>query len=102
MEFSRKEVLQVIIATLIEAQEDLSVEAIEIVEDTKPIGDLSYFDSLASVMVTIRCLDVLGYEDELSMPTLFVDKQGKYLTVGEVADHILKLLKKKNRNASHE
>ncbi|KKL21018.1 hypothetical protein LCGC14_2449650 [marine sediment metagenome] len=95
MEFSRKEVLQVIIAALVEAQKDLSDEAIEIVEDTKPIGGLSDFDSLASVGVTIRCLDTLGYEDELSMPTLFVDKQGKYLTVGEVADHILKLLKKK-------
>ncbi len=95
MEFSRKQVLQVIVATLVDAQKDISVEASEIVEDTKPIGDLAYFDSLASVGVTIRCLDALGYEDELSMPTLFVDKQGKYLTIGEVADHILKLLKRK-------
>lgn len=95
MEFSREEVLQIIITALSEAQEAFPEDAIEIAEDTKPIGGLAYFDSLASVVVTVRCLEALDYDDELSLPTLFIDKKGSYLTVGEVANNILELLKKK-------
>ena len=93
MELSREDVLNVVVNALNEAQEDFPDEAINIVEGTKPIGELAYFDSLASVVVTIRCLDALDYDDEPPMPTLFIDKNGKYLSVGEVADRILKLKK---------
>jgi hypothetical protein len=95
MEFSREEVLQIVINALIEAQEEFPEEAIEIAEGTKPIGGLAYFDSLASVVVTIRCLEALNYDEQLSMPTLFIDKKGNYLTVGEVTDYILELIKNK-------
>ena len=92
MEISRDKVMTVVVAALNEAQEDLAVDAIEIGEKTTPVGDLEYFDSLASVMVTVRCLDALGCEDEPDNPTLFIDKEGKCLTVGEVVDNILELL----------
>ncbi len=95
MEFSREEVLQIVIDALNEAQEDFPDEAIEIAEETKPIGGMAYFDSLTSVVVTVRCLEALEYDDELSLPTLFIDKSGIYLSVGEVADRILELMKKK-------
>ena len=95
MEISREEVLQIVINALNEAQEDLCEDSIEIVEETRPIGGLACFDSLTSVAVTVRCLDALDYDDELSMPTLFIDKNGTFLTVGEVVDRFLELTKKK-------
>jgi len=95
MEFSREDVLQIVIDALNEAQEDFPDDAIEIAEETKPIGGMTYFDSLTSVVVTVRCLEALEYDDELSLPTLFIDKSGNYLSVGEVADRIISLMKKK-------
>ncbi len=95
MEFSREDVLQVVINALKEAQEEVQEDAIEIYEKTRPIGELKAFDSLTSVYVTVHCLDSLGYTDPLEFPSLFIDKNGKVLTVGEVVDRILKLLKNK-------
>jgi acyl carrier protein len=95
MEFSREEVLKIVIDALKEAQEDFPEGDIEIEEETKPIGGLAYFDSLASVVVTVRCMEALGYSDELPMPTLFIGRYREYLTVGKVADRILTYLKKK-------
>jgi hypothetical protein len=95
METTRDDVLKAVINALKEAQADFPDDAITIVEGMKPIGELKFFDSLVSVGVTLRCLDALGYKDDLSMPTLFIDKHGTYLTVGEVVDRIVILLQKK-------
>jgi len=94
MEVSREDVLSTVISALQEAQEDILEDAIVIGENTRPIGDLNAFDSLTSVMVTVHCLDSLGYTDPLNFPTLFIDKSGNALTVGQVVDRILELLKK--------
>ena len=94
MKFTREEVLQIVIDALREAQQEISDTNTEINEKTKPIGGLKDFDSLASVDVTIRCFDALQYDDPFEIPTLFIDKHGKALTVGEVVDRILDLLKK--------
>ena len=93
MELNREKILAIVIQALRDAQEDVPDEAIEISEKTCPIGELKYFDSLTSVMVTVDCLSSLAYGDELDFPTLFIDKKGNALTVGEVVDRILKLLK---------
>ncbi len=97
MEYTREEVLNTIVNVLKDVQEDFHEEAIEITEETTPIGSLAYFDSLASVVTTIHCLDVFDYEEELSIPTLFVNNDGKFLTVGEVADCFMTLINKKNK-----
>ncbi len=94
MELNREDVLGIVVKTLLDAQEDFPDESIEINEKTRPIGDLKYFDSLTSVMVTVHCLHSLGYENELDLPSLFIDKKGRALTVGEVVDHIIGFLKK--------
>ncbi len=94
MEVNREDVLNVVINALQEAQADVLEDAIVIGEDTLPIGELTAFDSLTSVVVTVHCFDSLGYTDPLTFPTLFIDKSGNALTVGQVVDRILKLLKK--------
>jgi hypothetical protein len=98
MTVTREEVLQVVIKVLKDAQyETQEEEEIDIIESTKPIGDIKCFDSLMSVYVTVHCLDSLGIsiEDPMKFPTLFIDSKGKALDVGEVVNRILKLLKEK-------
>jgi len=93
MKMSRERVVEVLINALREAQQDV-VEGREIIsERTRPIGDLKDFDSLASVQVTVHCLDSLEIGSALSFPTLFIGSQNNALTVGEAADRIMKLQK---------
>jgi hypothetical protein len=94
MELNREKVLQVVVEALTEAQYEIDDSNTKIIESTRPIGDLKYFDSLASVAVTVHCLDSLGYKEPLKLPSLFIDKDGNALTVGDVVDIILQLFKK--------
>ena len=96
MKLTRETVLNVLIDTLHEIQEDIVEEIEHIDEKTIPIGDLGYFDSLTSVEVTVHCLVNLGFDDDdfPSFPTLFINKRKEALTVGQVADSILRLNKK--------
>jgi len=95
MEIKREDVLKVVVDALKAAQYDIQEVEIEILESTKPIGDLKYFDSLTSVYVTVVCFDSLGlgHDDPMKIPSLFIDSKGNALTVGEVVDRVLKLLK---------
>jgi hypothetical protein len=95
MKINREDVLKVVVDALKAAQYDIQEEETEIIESTKPIGDLKYFDSLTSVYVTAVCFDSLGlgHDDPMKMPSLFIDSKGNALTVGEVVDRVLKLLK---------
>lgn len=93
MEMNRAKVLQVVVKALTEAQYEIDDSNTKIIESTRPIGDLKYFDSLASVAVTVHCLDSLGYRDPLKFPSLFIDKDGNALTVGDVVSRILQLFK---------
>ena len=93
MKLSRQEVVGVLVNALREAQQDLSEELETIDEGTRPIGDLKAFDSLASVQVAVHCLDALDIGLTLSFPSLFIGRQNNALTVGEVADRIMKLQK---------
>ncbi|OGP66365.1 MAG: hypothetical protein A2W27_01145 [Deltaproteobacteria bacterium RBG_16_44_11] len=93
MELNREKVLQVVVKALTDAQYEMEDSNKEIIESTRPIGDLKYFDSLMSVEVTSDCLDSLGYKDPLKFPSLFIDKDSNALTVGDVVNRILQLFK---------
>lgn len=91
MKLTRERVIEALVTALREAQQDIVTEPEEINESTRPIGDLKDFDSLTSVEVTVHCLAALGIEDLPSFPSLFISKRNEALTVGEVADRIMKL-----------
>ncbi len=93
MNLTREKVVEVLVSALLEAQEDIDDTPQLINENTRPIGDLRDFDSLTSVEVTLYCLVTLGFEELPSFPTLFISKGSDALTVGEVADRIMKLKK---------
>jgi hypothetical protein len=92
MKITREKVIQVLVNALLEAQQDVVDSPEVITENTRPIGDLKDFDSLTSVAVTLYCLSALEF-DLPSFPSLFISKHDDSLTVGEVADRIMKLKK---------
>ena len=91
MKLTRARVVKALVTGLREAQQDIVNEPEQIDESTRPIGDLEYFDSLTSVEVTLHCLTALGIKDLPSSSSLFISKRNEALTVGEVADRIMKL-----------
>lgn len=93
MELTRNKILDALIAVLIGIQQDIVEEPERISEETVPIGDLYNFDSLASVEATVEVLVALGFGvDEFpSYPSLFISKQQRALTVGQIADRIFRL-----------
>lgn len=97
MKVTREKVVEILINALQEGQQDIVDEPEEITESTRPIGDLMYFDSLASVVATVHCLAALGWNDPPSFPSLFLGKPSEALTVGEVADRIMRLKKRQER-----
>jgi hypothetical protein len=93
MPLTRQEVLAALLEALTQAQLDVTHEPEPIDEATRPIGDLLQFDSLTSVVVTLHCFTTLGIEHMPSIPSIFIDKQNRSLTVSEVVDRILTLQK---------
>lgn len=91
MKLIRKDIIDVLIAALKETQQDIADEPELIHEETVPIGELSEFDSLTSVEVTVNVLDALGFKEFPAYPSLFISKDNKALKLGQVADRILKL-----------
>lgn len=97
MSLTRERVLDALITVIQEIQQDIAEEPERISEETVPIGNLNNFDSLASVEATVDVLVRLGFEvDEFpSYPSLFI-KQQEALSVGQVADRILRLNSRRN------
>jgi hypothetical protein len=62
-------------------------------EETVPIGNLCEFDSLVSVEATVNAFNSLGL-GEPSCTSIFISKDSKALSLGQVADRILKLASK--------
>ena len=91
MKLNRKEILDVLIKVLQEIQQTIVEKPETIGEETIPIGDLCEFDSLASVEATVNAFDALKLEHSPTCPSIFISKANKALTMGQVADHILKL-----------
>lgn len=90
MKHNRKEILDVLVKALQKIQQDIVDDPELIGEETVPIGDLCEFDSLASVEATVYAFNALGLE-EPSFPSIFISKDNKALTLGQVANRILKL-----------
>jgi hypothetical protein len=92
---NRTEVVEAVIGILQEFQGDVSAAVPEITEQTRPIGDLEEFDSLTGVLVTVHCLDRINLGSGEKIQSLFVEEDGRgrlrALTVGQVADRIMKL-----------
>lgn len=92
---NRKEIVDSLSEILIEFQEDVTNDVADIDEDTRPIGDLPGFDSLAGIDATVHCVERFGLNDSDEVQSLFVgeDAQGRpcALTVGQVADRIMEL-----------
>ena len=93
MKLTREKILEVLITVLHEIQAVIVHQPERITEDTVPIGDLYDFDSLTSVEVTVDVLVTLGFKESEfpSYPSVFISRQQKALTVGQVADRILRL-----------
>ena len=95
MKIERQKVLEVLIKILQEMQKEINDEPEHITEDTIPVGDLYLFDSLASVAATVSTLIDLGFEADKfpSHSSLFFNDKNGALTVGQVADRVLRLCK---------
>ncbi len=96
---SREEAIKEIIKVLEEAAENLCEEKVNIDIDTRPVGGMGGFDSLAGVSATFDCLAHFDLDDD-DVQSIFVKKKhGKLcaLTVGESADLLVDISNKKQR-----
>jgi len=94
---NREQMMKALITILKKNQEEIGANDDEINEDTRPIGELTSFDSQTSVLVTVRCYEELKIKSDEKMISLFIgDKKGipYALNVGQVADRILTLISK--------
>jgi hypothetical protein len=92
---NRKEIVIALIKILKENQIILGEEVGEITEKTRPIGDLSKFDSLMGVDVTVICCTKFGIDADKKIISLFVGENDKgfpyALNIGQIADLVLTL-----------
>lgn len=87
-----EDVVKALIIILQEAQRELCDEVEEINVSTCPVGGMSLFDSLMGVVITARCFEQFNIEDDKKTISLFeTKKSGEPLTIGDVADKIIKL-----------
>ncbi|MDA8163048.1 MAG: hypothetical protein M0022_09140 [Desulfobacteraceae bacterium] len=93
----RKEALEMLVSMLKEIQKERGEEGEEIHEKTRPIGGLRGFDSLTSVILTAQCFEKFKIKDNVNVESLCIGKNEKgypcTLTVGEITDRILILIK---------
>jgi len=92
----RKDVVKKLITILMELQSEAGDDAEIINESTRPIGGIKCFDSLRGVCATVKCLEEFNIDEE-KIVSLFEGKHNEIpcaLTVGEVADKILAMIKK--------
>lgn len=94
MKLQRKDVLDVLVEVIQEIQQVVADDPEPINEETVPIGNLCEFDSLVSVEATVNAFDALGLVGP-SCTSIFISKDSKALSLGQVADRILKLASKR-------
>jgi acyl carrier protein len=86
---TRSEVKEILIEVLVEIQELGGEEVPEIGDETCPMEDLAYFDSLGAVEAVTQLSERLSGELD---PTLFWKKDGTPLTVEEIVDRICRTI----------
>lgn len=94
MKLQRNDVLDVLIKVIQGIQQDIVDDPEPIAEETVPIGNLCEFDSLVSVEATVYAFDALGL-GEPSCTSIFISKDSKALSLGQVAERILRLASKR-------
>lgn len=82
---TRDDVRAVLTEVLVEIQDLGGEEMPEISDDTCPMEDLADFDSLSAVEAVTQLSERLSEELD---PTLFWNKDGTLLKVGEIVDRI--------------
>lgn len=91
----RDDVVTGLVVILKEVLSLLGEEVEEIEETVRPIGGFAKFDSLVGVEVTGECLERFDLDETTKIVSLFEgnDKHGRpyALTVGQIADKIVKL-----------
>jgi acyl carrier protein len=79
---SRDDIRRHVCVVLSAIQTDSGMESPSLTDDTKPLGDLPGFDSLATVDAEVRLSEVLGVElDHLPFKSPVT---GKEQTIGEI------------------
>ncbi len=68
---SKSEIEKNIIEELSKAQSEAGEDETSIESETVPIGDLTGFDSLASVAVTCQCLERFGLNNHTEIISIF-------------------------------
>jgi len=86
---TRSEAKEILTQVLVEIQELGGEEVPEIDDRTCPMEDLADFDSLGAVEAVTRLSERLSEELD---PTLFWEKVGTLLTVGEIVDRICRTI----------
>jgi hypothetical protein len=96
---NRNELIRYLISTIREIVEAMGEQVSDITESTKPIGGIGQFDSLTGVTLTAVCFDKYGIGDNVGTNIVNIcvgEEHGVAcaLTVGEIANRILDLVKK--------
>jgi acyl carrier protein len=86
----KQQIQQVLIEVLTEIQTNSGQPAIEIDEDTSPIGDLPGFDSLTGIEATVELTHRLGHQ--IGQENIFVSAQGtRALPIREIAERLYRI-----------
>lgn len=82
---TRTEVRSIVIEELMEVQKAIGAPFVSIASDTRPIGDLSGFDSQVAEDATATILGKLGADADTKCP-FTVKEAGAYLSLERVVD----------------
>jgi hypothetical protein len=90
----RDEVRELLVKAIAEIQHQ-SGRAVDTLDDEmRPISDLEGFDSLNSEEVTVILLEDLVFEEDVNP---FAGDDGAELTIGQIADRLAKISKRKEK-----
>jgi len=90
----RDEVHELLVKAIAEIQRQSGRSVDKLDDEIRPASDLDGFDSLNSEEVTVMLLEDLVFEDDLNP---FEGDDGAALTIGQIADRLAKVSKRKEK-----
>jgi hypothetical protein len=90
----RDEVQELLVKAIAEIQRQSGRPVDTLDDEIRPASDLDGFDSLNIEEVTVMLLEDLVFEDDLNP---FESDDGAELTIGQIADRLAKVSKRKER-----
>lgn len=90
----RDEVHELLVKAIAEIQRQSGRPVDTLDDEIRPASDLDGFDSLNSEEVTVMLLEDLVFEDDLNP---FEGDDGVELTIGQIADRLAKVSKRKEK-----